>query len=253
MHGGFARGDGGLAVLLDDGQGLELVLVLGVVGIAEVADGVHVAGHALHQHVVVFRRGEVAAAGLGLADDGFGEVVERARIGTGAEQLDRLVGPGRVDLVPAGDLALGRGLPHLLQLGHGGLLQAGVLGVDDHGECVVRHRQLEVLDAGGLAVFHFRLGDRARGVGDVGLVAAELLEAAARAGDADGDFQALVGLLEFFGDRFGDRVDGAGTVDLDDLGCGRQRGSAEQREGRGGQHRLDDGSLHGELLELRLC
>jgi 1-acyl-sn-glycerol-3-phosphate acyltransferase len=63
------------------------------------------------------------------------------------------------------------------------------------------------------SISFFRIG---REASDVGLAAAELLEAAARAGDADGDLDGvLLGLLEFLGDRFGDRVDGAGTVDLD--------------------------------------
>ena len=58
--------------------------------------------------------------------------------------------------------------------------------------------------------------DRARRVGDVDLVAAELLEAAARARDADRDAGAGVRLLEFFGHRFRDRIDGAGAIDRDD-------------------------------------
>jgi hypothetical protein len=45
------------------GTALSLACVLGVVGVAEVANGVHVRAHALHQHVVVFRGGEVATAG----------------------------------------------------------------------------------------------------------------------------------------------------------------------------------------------
>ena len=60
------------------------------------------------------------------------------------------------------------------------------------------------------ALLHLGLEDRPRGVRDVGLAAAELLEAAAGAGDADGDLdRVLLGLLELLGHRFGDRKDGA--------------------------------------------
>ncbi len=176
-----------LALLVHDRDRLELVLVLDVVRVAEVAEPVDVARHALHQDVVVLGRGEVAAARLRLADHRLGEVVERAGVGAGAEQLDRRVRPGRVHLVPAGDLALRARLPHLLELGHGEGLDEVVLRVDDDGERVERDRQLEVLDAGLLAVRHLLLEDRPRGVRDVGFAAAELLEAAAGAGDADRD------------------------------------------------------------------
>jgi hypothetical protein len=57
--------------------------------------------------------------------------------------------------------------------------------------------------------------DRAGGVVDVGLAAAELLEAAAGAGDADGHADAGLDGAELFGHRFGDRKDGARAVDGD--------------------------------------
>ena len=57
--------------------------------------------------------------------------------------------------------------------------------------------------------------DRARGVGDVGLAGAELLEAAAGAGLADRDLDVRVLLVEELGRRLGERVDGRGAVDGD--------------------------------------
>src|SRR5690606_13549746 len=68
----------------------------------------------------------------------------------------------------------------------------------------------------GLAArLHLPGEDRARSVGNVGLAAAELLEAAARAGDPDrhADLPALF-LLEVLGDRFAHRVDRARAVEL---------------------------------------
>jgi hypothetical protein len=57
--------------------------------------------------------------------------------------------------------------------------------------------------------------------------AAELLEAAAGAGDADRHLDLLLlRLLEVLGDRLGHREDRAGTVHLDDLG---ERGEGSQR------------------------
>ncbi len=143
----------------------------------------------------------------------------------------------RIDLVPARHLALRRGLPHLLHLGDGELLDEGVLRVDHHRERVERHRQLDVLDARLGAVGHLGLQDRARGVRDVGLAAAELLEAAAGARDADRHLDLLLlRLLEVLGDRLGHREHGARAVDLDDpLLCEDRRGG--QRRGHDGYDR----------------
>ena len=118
------------------------------------------------------------------------------------------------------DLALRGRLPHLLQLGDGDAclsnvffgLTTTVSASKATGSSIVLDAQLR------LAVVHFSLQDRARGVGDVGLAAAELLEAAAGAGDADGDLdRVLLGLLEVLGHGLGDREHGGRAVDLDQL------------------------------------
>ena len=88
--------------------------------------------------------------------------------------------------------------------------------MDDHGESVVGDRNLDEADAGLGARLDLALGDRAGRVGDVGLVAAEL-EPAAGARRADRHPGSGVHLLEFLGNRFRDRRDGAGTVGRDHL------------------------------------
>jgi len=80
-----------------------------------------------------------------------------------------------------------------------------VLGIDHHRERIERDRQLDVFDIVLFAVIALLDRNRARGVGNVGFAAAELLEAAAGAADADGYLDALVGLLKFLGHGFGDR------------------------------------------------
>ena len=123
------------------------------------------------------------------------------------------------------------------------LLEKGVLRIDHDRQRVERDRQFDVLDAGRLALVHFLLQDRPRSVGDVGLAAAELLEAAARAGNADRDLdRVLLRLLEFLGDRLGDRVDGARAIDLDDL-LRDGRGSCN----KGARRRCGDGQRLQEI------
>jgi hypothetical protein len=69
------------------------------------------------------------------------------------------------------------------------------------------------------AISFSRIGPRR--VLDVGLAAAELLEAAAGAADAHGHLDGvLLHLLEVLGHAFGDREDGRRAVDLDDLRLG---------------------------------
>ena len=116
------------------------------------------------------------------------------------------------------DLALRGRLPELLELGDRHRRRPGVLRVDDDRQAVVGDRQLDELHAGLRAGLALGRADRPRRVGDVDLVAAELLEAAAGAGDADGDARFPVALLKLFGDRFGDWIDRARPVDLDDRG-----------------------------------
>ena len=106
----------------------------------------------------------------------------------------------------------------MVQLGDGQAVDPVVVGVDDDGEAVVGDGDLDELDAVRGADFGFGGLDRARGVGDVGLADAEALEAAAGAGDADGDAHVGVEDAELGGHRLGDREDGAGAVDGDFAG-----------------------------------
>src|SRR5690606_41858591 len=62
-----------------------------------------------------------------------------------------------------------------------------VLGVDDDRESIDRHAKFGHLDAVLSAGIDLFLFDWARGVGDLDLAVAELFEAAAGAGEADGD------------------------------------------------------------------
>ncbi len=91
-----------------------------------------------------------------------------------------------------------------------------LLGIDDDGDGVERHGQLDEGDAGLAAHLHFLCEDGPRGIGNIDVAAAQLLEAAASAGQPDGHANraALLG-LKFLSDRFGDRKDGARTVDAD--------------------------------------
>src|SRR4030095_10204528 len=125
--------------------------------------------------------------------------------------------PFGADLVPRLDALLSARLPHLLQVGDGQRLDPRVARVHDHGQRVERDRQLDILDARRAARLHLFLQDRARGIGNVGLAAAEALDAAARAGNADGHAHlAALADLELFRNRLGDREYRAGAVDLDD-------------------------------------
>src|SRR5690606_16504020 len=127
--------------------------------------------HALHDDVVVFAGGVVAAAPIGRADDGFGEVVEGAGIDAGAEQTNLRVRPVRANLVPARDPSLRGRLPELLQFGNRHRGGPVVLWIDDDGQAVIRHRQLDVVNAGLRALRVLRATDRPGGIGDIDLAA----------------------------------------------------------------------------------
>ena len=59
----------------------ELILVFDVVSEAEVTQSITIVGDPLHQHVVILAGGEITAAGLGFADDRFGEIIKCTRVG----------------------------------------------------------------------------------------------------------------------------------------------------------------------------
>ena len=56
--------------------------------------------------VVILARRIVAAAGPFLSDDRLGEILERPRIGPGAEQVDLLIGPSRTKVLPLRDFRI---------------------------------------------------------------------------------------------------------------------------------------------------
>src|SRR5688572_2799202 len=181
------------------------------------AQGELVAGHALDDDVVILAGREISTAGAFLADRGFGEIVVGAGIHAGAEQPDLAVRPRGAYLIPSRDLALSLGRPERLQLFGRDRGGPGVLRIHDDGQTVVRDRDLDIFDAGFLAGFDLGGTNRTRGIADVGLAAAELLKAAARAGDAHGgSARVRVFLAELFGDRFRDREDRARAVDRDE-------------------------------------
>src|SRR5215211_7380969 len=207
---------GGLDALppaLADTDQVQLVLVLLVVREAEVAEPAVRAGDALDEDVVVRRGLVVLPRDALLTVDLLGEEVERARVRVRAEQLELRVWEARADLAQALDLrAL---VPDLPQLRGGQAVNRHVF-VGHDCDPVVRHLDLVVVDALLLADRGFFVGlDRARGVRDVGLSGAELLETAAGAGGADRDLHAGVLALELFLSGLGERGDGARPVDLD--------------------------------------
>src|SRR5690349_2019337 len=84
-----ARRDRPLAVVVlavVDRDQLQLVLVLGVVGVAEEGEAALVGRHALDEHVVVLARREVTTARVLLAHHRLREVVVRAAVDAGAEE-----------------------------------------------------------------------------------------------------------------------------------------------------------------------
>ena len=189
-----ARCDAALAAV--DLDGLERVRVLLEVRVAEVAEAARIARDRLHGDVVVLAGGVVGAARALLAVDLVGEVVERTRVGARARERERLVREARVDLVPIGDLALCIGPPDRRELLDGEARRPVVLGVDDDRKGVDADLELREVDTRLLAEGNLLLlVDRARGVRDVGLPRTEALEAAARAGDADGDVHARTARL----------------------------------------------------------
>ena len=105
LRGLDARRDAAVAAV--DLDRLQRVLVLLEVGEAEVAEAALLAGDAGDDRVVVLARRVVGAARALLAVDLVGEVVERARVGSGPEQRQLLVREGRVDVLPVLDLRAG--------------------------------------------------------------------------------------------------------------------------------------------------
>src|SRR5690606_916463 len=175
-----AAGDAAVA-RVDPDRG-ELVLVLLEVGAPEVAETALGAGDRGHDVVVVLRGAVVLAARALLTVDLVGEVVEGAGVGARPGGGERLVREPGVDVLPALHLALGGRLPDLLELLHREALGPGVLLVHHDREGVGGDRQLGVGDALRLAGGLLLVLDRPRGVLNVGLAVAELLEAAAGAG-----------------------------------------------------------------------
>ncbi len=178
-----ARRDASAAAV--DLERLQLVLVLLEVREAEVAERALVTRDALHRDVVVLGRREVRAARALLTVDDVGEVVEGARVGSGSVELQRDVRIRGIDLVPVRHRGLG--LPDGVELLDRQARRPVVLEVHDVRQRIGRNTELDVLDAVLLADRRLVLVDRARRIRDVGLPDAEALEAAAGAGDADGD------------------------------------------------------------------
>src|SRR6185503_4137496 len=91
--------------------------------------------------------------------------------------------------------------------------------VGDDGDRIDRDLELDVLDAVVRAKrCLFVLLDGTRGVRDIGLARAEALEAAACAGNPDGDVNVRIFSLERLGRGLNERADGRGAVHLDGAG-----------------------------------
>src|SRR5918995_566560 len=196
-----------------DADQVELVLSALVVGEAEVAEAAVVTLDAGDELVVVLGGLVVLAGHALLAVDLVGEEVERA--GVGARPVERQLGVREIRLDVGQALDLRALVPDLLEL-------VGGEAVD--GERLVGHDRDAVVGNLDLAVLHRVLLadrdllvvlDRARGVGDVGLAGAELLEAAAGAGRTDRDLHVGILLVEQLGGRLRERGDRRGAVDGD--------------------------------------
>ncbi len=124
-----------------------------------------------------------------------------------------MVGPAGSHLAPVGNFALGGGLPHFFELGHGNIIGPGVLGIDHHGEGVKGHWQFEVAHVVGIASGNLCCRDRARSIADVSLPSAKFLEASTSTRKAHGYLNWVAGLgVVGFCDRLSNRKDCARAV-----------------------------------------
>src|SRR6266496_3356233 len=115
---GFGGGQYRTFAGIDRGR-FQFLLVLDVIGETEIAQGIAVVGDTLNEHVIVFAGGKVAAAGFGLADDGFGKVIKSSRISARTKELQGAIRPFGSDLVPGRHFSLSRRFPHFLQVRYG--------------------------------------------------------------------------------------------------------------------------------------
>jgi hypothetical protein len=201
-----------------DAHQVQLVLVALEVGEAEVAEPAGVAGDALDELVVVLGGLVVLARDVLFTVDLGGEEVERTRVRAGT--VERQLGVGQAALDLGEVLDLGALVPQLLELVGGQAVDLEVL-VGDDGDPVVGDLDLAVFDAGLLAggrLLVVVVLDRTRGVADVGLAGAELLEAAAGPGLADRHLDVGLLLGEELGRGLGEREDRRRAVDADVAG-----------------------------------
>ncbi|MDZ7674277.1 MAG: hypothetical protein U5K30_04320 [Acidimicrobiales bacterium] len=121
---------------------------------------------------------------------------------------------GEVEPIDVAPTVHGRALvPDLVELVRGDALE-GVVGVHDGGQGVVGDLDALEGDAVALADLDLLVVDRAGGAVAVGLAGAELLEAAAGAGDGHRHLDAGVLLHEQLGRDLGQGADGAGAVEV---------------------------------------
>src|SRR5690606_16267834 len=194
-----------------DGDCFHLVAVFIVVGVPQIAQAAQIALYSCNEDVVVFAGGVVGAACAGLTHNCLRKVVKGARIGAGAVETQGDVGPLRADVAPPLDRA--PRLPNGPKLLHREGVDPVVSRVDDHGEAVVGHRELEILDAPLFGLLRLSGGDGARGVLNVGLAAQKLLKPAAGARNADREPDAWVGGHKLLRDGRRGGYASAGAVD----------------------------------------
>src|SRR5215212_1722917 len=201
------------------GERPKRVQVVLVVRVPEVAERVLVAGDTLHEHVVVLAHLDVGLAAdlLLVPHNGLVEELVGARLGARTVEAQLVVWPVGAHLAPARDLTLRGRLPDLLELLARDVRRPIVaLLVDDDRDAVVGDRDLDELDPVLLAHGHLLgLVYGPGGVRDLGVTLAEGLEAVA--GPRAADLDARVGVLfpEKLRRSLGDRVDRAGTLDVD--------------------------------------
>ncbi len=130
--------------------------------------------------------------------------------------MDFLLGPFRTDLIPVRELALSGGLPDGLELPEGDDVQPVVFRMNDDGQAIEGHRDLDKLHAVLTAEIDLATLDGAGGRRQVDLLTAEFLESPACARNPDRDADLSIHAAKLLGHRLGDGIDGAGAADPGD-------------------------------------
>src|SRR5688500_17706057 len=233
------------------------------VGVRDVTEGELVTFNTLDQHIVIFTGRVITAACFRFPADCLGEVIESSRVGSGTKQHYFFVGPFRTNLVPVCDPSLRPWFPDLLQLVHGHRSYPIVLRVNDHCDGVKSDGQLNELNTVRFSLGHFFREYRPGRIRHIDLAAHKFLEPAAGPGDTHGNvYSTAFFFLKLLRHRFGDRENGAGTIDLNYCGlagsgpaAASAAGHSDSDEGQSCEHSYPLNGFkrgHSVLLTIRI-